>query len=209
MIMKIIPGNRRRSYVVNRSLQYTFFATIAGYFFITIAFLSVYLFVPEIIQFEDVNLSLQDRAAAADRMLTFHSRIWPASVTLMCFFGIHSILFFHRVAGPLYQFHGAFKRIRQGDLNFQVKIRRKDYLHDEEEIINEMIDTISWKLKTIQLASLEVSKSWREIEQKLSDWSEDDKKLLGVHRQQIKTLADTAGYFRLREDEQDSEAQGD
>jgi len=196
--MKIIPGNRRRSYVVNRSLQYTFLATIAGYFFITIAFLSVYLFVPEIIQFEDENLSLQDRAAAADRILVFHSRIWPASLVLMCAFGIHSILFFHRVAGPLYRFHKAFDRIREGDLSFQVKIRRKDYLHDEEEIINEMIDTISGKLKTIQLASLEVSKSWREIEQKLSDWSEDDKKLLGVHRQQIKTLADAAGYFRLR-----------
>jgi methyl-accepting chemotaxis protein len=208
MIMRFSLSKRRRHYIVNRSLQYRFLATIIIYFFITVAFLSVYLFVPEIIKLEDESLSMQVRAAAADRILTFHSRIWPASIALVCFLGIHSILFFHRVAGPLYRFHGAFKRIREGDISFQVKIRRKDYLHMEEELINEMIEAITGKLRTIQLASLGASKSWGEIEQKLGDWKEGDKKLLGVHRQQIETLADTAGYFRLQEDKQEPEAQG-
>jgi methyl-accepting chemotaxis protein len=208
MIMRLIPGKRRRSYIVNRSLQYRFLATIIIYCFITVAFLSVYLFVPEIMRLEDESLSLQVRAVAADRILTFHSRIWPASIALICFLGIHSVLFFHRVVGPLYRFHGAFNRVRQGDMSFQVKIRRKDYLHTEEELINEMIEAIAGKLRTIQLASLGASKSWGEIEQKLSDWTEGDKKLLGVHRQQIDTLVETARYFRLREDEQEPEAQG-
>jgi methyl-accepting chemotaxis protein len=203
MIMRLIPGKRRRFYIVNKSLQYRFLATIIIYCFITVAFLSVYLFVPEIMRLEDESLSLQVRAVAADRILTFHSRIWPASIALICFLGIHSVLFFHRVAGPLYRFHGAFERVRQGDMSFQVRIRRKDYLHAEEEIINEMIEAIAAKLRIIQLASLGASKSWSEIEQKLSDWAEGDKKLLGVHRQQIETLVDTARYFRLREDEQE------
>jgi len=205
--MRLILGKRRRSYIVNRSLQYRFLATIIIYCFITVAFLSVYLFVPEIMRLEDESLSLQVRAVAADRILTFHSRIWPASIALICFLGIHSILFFHRVAGPLYRFHGAFERVRQGDMSFQVRIRRKDYLHTEEELINEMIEAIAGKLRTIQLASLGASKSWGEIEQKLSGWTEGDKKLLGVHRQQIDTLVDSARYFRLREDEQELEAQ--
>jgi methyl-accepting chemotaxis protein len=208
MIMKLIPDRRRRYHIVNRSLQYRFLATIIIYFFITIAFLSVYLFVPEILRFEDESLSAQDRAAAADRILVLHSRIWPASLVLMCAFGIHSILFFHRVAGPLYRFHKVFERIREGDLNFEVRIRKKDYLHPEAEMINEMIGGISRKLKTMQLASLEASKSWGEIEKKLSDWKEADKKLLAVHRRQIETLADAARSFQLREEEQEPEAQG-
>ena len=205
--MRFIPG-KRRIYIVNKSLQYRFLATIIIYFFVTVAFLSVYLFVPEIMRLEDESLSMQVRATAADRILTFHSRIWPASIVLICFLGIHSLLFFHRVAGPLYRFRWAFDRVRQGDMSFQVRIRRKDYLHPEEEIINEMIEAIAGKLRTIQLASLGASKSWGEIEQKLSGWTEGDKKLLGVHRQQIETLADTARYFRLQEDEQEPEAQG-
>lgn len=206
--MRLKPDKRRRIYIVNKSLQYRFLATILIYCFIAVAFLSVYLFVPEIIRLEDESLSMQVRATAADRILTFHSRIWPASIALICFLGIHSILFFHRIAGPLYRFHGAFERFRDGDMSFQVKIRRKDYLHPEEEIINEMIEAIAGKLRTIQLASLGASKSWGEIEQKLNDWTEGDKKLLGVHRQQIETLVDTARYFRLREDEQEPGAQG-
>ncbi|MBW1691517.1 MAG: methyl-accepting chemotaxis protein [Deltaproteobacteria bacterium] len=205
--MKLIPG-KRRQYIVNKSLQYRFLATILIYCFITVAFLSVYLFVPEIMRLEDESLSLQVRAVAADRILTFHSRIWPASIALICFLGTHSILFFHRVAGPLYRFHMAFERFRQGDMSFQVRIRRKDYLHTEEELINEMIEAIAGKLRTIQMASLGASKSWDEIEKKLSGWTEDDKKLLGVHRQQIETLVDTADYFRLKEEEQEPEAQG-
>jgi methyl-accepting chemotaxis protein len=205
--MRLIPGTRRQ-YIVNKSLQYRFLTTIIIYAFITVFFLSVYLFVPEIMKLEDESLSLQVRAAAADRILAFHSRIWPASIVLICFLGIHSILFFHRVAGPLYRFHDAFERIRQGDMSFQVKIRKKDYLHPEEEHINEMIEAIAGKLGTIQLASLGASKSWDEIEKKLSDWTEGDKKLLGVHRQQIETVVDTVHYFRLREDEQEQEAQG-
>ena len=203
--MKLIPGKRRRSYIVNESLQYRFLATIIIYCFITVAFLSVYLFVPEIMRLEDESLTLQVRAVAADRILTFHSRIWPASIALICFLGIHSVLFFHRVAGPLYRFHGAFERIRQGDMSFRVKIRRKDYLHPEEALINEMIEAVSAKLRTIQLASTGASKSWDEIEQKLSGWKEGDKKLLGVHRQQMDTLVDAARYFRLPEYEQEQE----
>jgi len=203
--MRLIPGKRRRVYIVNKSLQYRFLATIIIYFFITIAFFSVYLFVPEILKLEDESLSIQVRAAAADRILTFHSRIWPASIVIICFLGIHSVLFFHRVVGPLYRFHGAFNRIRQGDMSFQVKIRRKDYLHPEEELINEMIEAVAGKLRTIQLASIGASESWDEIEQKLSGWKEGDKKLLGVHRQQIDTLVDAARHFRLREEEQEQE----
>lgn len=206
--MKLIPGKRRRSYIVNKSLQYRFLATIIIYCFITVAFLSVYLFVPEIMRLEDESLTLQVRAVAADRILTFHSRIWPASIALICFLGIHSILFFHRVAGPLYRFHGAFERVRQGDMNFQVRIRKKDYLHTEEELINEMIGAIAGRLRTIQLAGVGAWNSWGEIEQKLSGWTESDKKLLAVHRQQIETLVDTARYFRLQEGEQEPEAQG-
>jgi hypothetical protein len=103
----------------------------------------------------------------------------------------------------LYRFTWAFDQVQKGDLSFRVKIRRRDYLHQEEAVLNEMIEMLAGKLGGIQLASLGASKSWGEIEQKLSDWTESDKKLLGVHGQQIDPLVDTARYFRLREDEKD------
>ena len=198
-----LRNKRRRSLIVNRSLQYRFLATILIYGFITLAFLSVYLFLPELIKLQNESVSFEVRAAAAGRILTFHSRIWPAAIALICFFGLHSIIFFHRLVGPLYRFHWAFEQVRNGDLSFRVKIRRKDYLHQEEGVLNEMIETLAGKLGSIQLASLDALKSLGELEQNVGGWTETDKELFHVHRQHLDTLMNTAGYFRLQKAEQE------
>ena len=191
----------RRSRIVNRSLQYRFLVTILIYGFITVAFLSVYLFVPEIMKLNNESVSFEARAAAADRILTFHSRIWPAAIALICFLGLHSVVFFHRVVGPLYRFRLTFEQVRSGDLGSRVKIRRKDYLHQEEGVLNEMIEALAGKLGSIQVASLDALKSLGELEQKVSGWTETDKELLRLHRQHLDTLMDTARYFQLQKGE--------
>jgi len=197
VVMKLL-SKRRRSYIVNKSLQYRFLATILIYGFIAVVFLSIYLFVPEIMKLQDQSLSFEVRAAAADKIISFHTRIWPVVIALICFLGLHSTIFFHRVVGPLYRFRWAFEQVRDGDLSLRVKIRRKDYLHQEEGVLNEMIDTLAGKLGTIQLAGLDTLKSLGELEQKVSGWTDTDKELLRVHGQHLDTLMDAAGYFRLQ-----------
>lgn len=192
---------RRRSYIVNKSLQYRFLAIILIYGFIAIAFLSAYLFVPEIMKLQDESLSIEVRAAAADKILTFHSRLWPATITLICVLGIHSIIFFHRLIGPLYRFEWAFEQVRNGNLSFRVKIRKKDYLHREEGTLNEMIETLAGKLRNIKVAGLNSLKSLDELEQKVIGWTEIDKERLHVHREHLSKLVDTTGYFKLQEDQ--------
>lgn len=192
---------RRRCYIVNKTLQYRILATILIYGLIVVAFLSVYFFVPEFMRLQDESLSLQVRAAAADRILTFHSRIWPATIALICLLGLHSIFFFHRLIGPLYRFNWAFEQVRNGDLSFRVKIRRKDYLHQEEGVLNEMLEVLAGKLGGIQLANLDALKSLDELEQKVSGWTEADKGLLRVHRQHLDTLMDIVQYFQLQKSE--------
>ncbi len=188
---------RRRSYIVDKSLQYRFLATILIYGFIVVAFLSVYLFLPEIMKMQDDSLSFEIRAAAADKLLAFHSRIWPAAIVIIILLGLHSILFFHRLVGPLYRFFWAFEKVRNGDLSFRVKIRRKDYLHREEAGFNEMLDALAGKLEYIHLANLTALKSLGELEQKISNQTKADKELFHAHRQHLDTLMDAIRYFRL------------
>jgi len=150
---------------------------------------------------QNESVSFEARAAAADRILIFHSRIWPAAIALICFLGLHSVIFFHRVVGPLYRFRLTFEQVRSGDLSFRVKIRRKDYLHQEEGVLNEMIEMLAGKLGSIQLASLDALKSLGELERKVSGWTETDKELLRLHRQHLDRLTDTARYFQLQKPE--------
>ncbi len=188
----------RHTRIVNRSLQYRFLVTVLIYGFITVSFLSVYIFVPEIMKMQDETLSFEARAAAADRILTFHSRIWPVAIALICFLGLHSVVFFHRLVGPLYRFRLTFEQVRSGDLSFRVKIRNKDYLHPEEAVLNEMIEMLAGKLGTIQLASLDALKSLGELEQKADGCTETDKELLRLHHQHLDTLMDAVRYFQMQ-----------
>ena len=197
----MIFRKQRRTHIVSKSLQYRFLATILIYCAIVVLFLSVYLFVPEFIKLGDESLSMEIRAAAADRILTLHARIWPAAIALLSFLGIHSILFFHRIAGPLYRFHWAFEQIRQGKLGFRVKIRKKDYLHYEEKSFNNMIEAIAGRLRDIKTTSLDSLNSFYELEKKASGWTETDKEHLRVHREYLSNLADAVDYFQLEEDQ--------
>lgn len=198
---------RQRFPIVDRSLQYRFLVMILAYSAMIMIFLALFLFLPDIMKLYDEGLSLEARAIAADRILTLHARVWPAVIALICIIGIHSFRALLRILGPLYRFRWAFEEVQNGNLGVRVKLREKDYLRREEKAINEMIETLSGKLKTIQLAGGDALKSLDELEQivtKKGDLTETDRKVLRVHRHHLDALMDTARYFQLetREREQ-------
>jgi methyl-accepting chemotaxis protein len=175
---------------------------------IIVLFLAVCLFVPDILAMSNENLSLQMRAAAADKLITLHSRVWPAIIAMVCVLGIHSVRIFHRLIGPLYRFRWAFAKIGQGDLNFRVKIRKSDYLQREEEALNEMIDGLAGRHENIQTASSRALESLGALEQEAEAASGEqnpDKELLREHRQHLEDLVDQLKTFRLSGEAQEGE----
>ena len=200
---------RRRSYIVNKPLQYRFLAIILIYCLSIVLFLAVFLFVPDIIRMHDKSLSLEARAGAANKILTLHARVWPAVIAIICVAAFHSFRSFHRLIGPLHRFRLVFEQVRRGDMSFTVQIREKDYLHREEAALNEMLVQVAGKLRTIQEAGAEALKSLGELERKVSqvpNWSETHKEVMRHHRQRLETLLDTANYFRLNNAEQKDDA---
>jgi len=194
--------NRRRLFpIVYRSHQYRFMAMILIYNSVIVAFLVITIFVPDIIQMLDESLSFEVRAAAAEKILVSHSRVWPALMALICIIGLHSFRFFHRFIGPLYRFRLTFERMRDGDLSFRTKIRKNDFLHKEEQVINEMIEVLAGKIKSMQLACNDSLKSLNELTEIVTGVSNNgakSKELLLTHRQHLDTLADAAQYFRVQ-----------
>jgi methyl-accepting chemotaxis protein len=195
---------RQRFPIVDRSLQYRFLVMILTYSAMIMIFLALFLFLPDIMKLYDEGLSLEARAIAADRILTLHARVWPAVIALICIIGMHSFRALLRIVGPLYRFRQAFEQLRNGNLGLRVKLREKDYLRREEKAINEMIETLSGKLRDIKLAGQDALGSLDELEQRVatvSDLTETDKEVLRVHRHHLDTLMDTARYFQLETDE--------
>jgi methyl-accepting chemotaxis protein len=196
---------RRRSYIVNKPLQYRFLAIILIYCLTIVLFLAVFLFVPDIIRMHDKSLSLEARAGAANKILTLHARVWPAVIAIICVAAFHSFRSFHRLIGPLHRFRSVFEQVRSGDMSFTVQIREKDYLHKEEAALNEMLVMVAGKVRTIQGAGEEALKSLEELERKMNqvpNWGKSHKEMMRHHRLRLQTLLDTANYFRVNKVDQ-------
>jgi methyl-accepting chemotaxis protein len=175
-------------------------AIILTYSLVIVLFLAVCLFIPDILAMNDQGLSLEMRAAAADKLLTLHSRVWPDIIAVVCVLGIHSVRIFHRLIGPLYRFRWAFSKIGNGDLNFRVKIRKSDYLHREEEALNQMIEGLSERCESLQQAGLRALESFSAIEQTPSETSggqDSDQQLLDKHRRHLADLLEQVQHFHL------------
>ena len=192
---------RRQQYsIVDRSLQYRVLAIIVTYSLVIVLFLIVCLFVPDILAMSNEDLSWEIRAAAAEKLLTLHSRVWPAIIAMVCVLGIHSVRIFHRLIGPLCRFRWAFAEIAQGALNFRVQIRKNDYLHRGNESLNEMIDALAGQCESMQQAGSRALDSLRALEQgsnKDSGRDNPDQKLLQKHREHLEDLLDQVKYFRV------------
>jgi methyl-accepting chemotaxis protein len=122
-------------------------------------------------------------------------------LVIILIISFHSFRSFFRVAGPLNRFHAVIDDLAKGDVNASMRIRAKDYLGQEAETLNEMLQVLAEKLGGIQQTGEDALESLRELENHaIGRFEEDDtcRALLEVHRQQLERLKKTAQYFRLQ-----------
>ena len=192
---------RRNTRLVNRSLQYRFLAMILIYSAILVLFLALVIFMPDIVQMGDKSKSLDLRAAYADRLLAKHIWVWPGAFVIIVIISFHSFRSFFRVAGPLNRFHAVFDQVARGYVDSSMRIRAKDYLGQEAETLNEMLQVLAEKLGGIQQTGEDALESLKELENHATrELNEDDtcQVLFDVHRQQLERLMKTAQYFHLQ-----------
>lgn len=192
---------RRRLFpIIYVSLQYRFLAMILFYGAVTIIFMAAFLLVPDILAVSNERLSLEMRAAAAQRVLALHSRLWPAIISLVCILGVHSSRVFLRIVGPLYRMNLVFKEVDQGKLSLRLKFRKRDYLHREAELFNKMMITLEEKWQAIQTIGEEGFKSLASLEKSTAGKREDRdsvEQILRSFRQHLENLMEKSKYFRL------------
>jgi methyl-accepting chemotaxis protein len=201
--------NKRRQYpIIDRSLQYRFLALSLSYSMIIVVCLASCLLVPDILGMTNEALTIELRAAAAQRVIDIHSRLWPAVVALVCVFGIHSTRIFHRIIGRLYRFRWAFQKVSQGELNFRLKLRKRDCLQREEEAFNQMIEKLAERCGKIRSAGLDSLESLGALEQSLAEfsgWRDMDHQFLSDHRHRLEVLVEHTKLFDLEAKEQVAE----
>ncbi len=180
---------RRRRYLISDTFQYRFVGVSFVYHLIVLLAFAAMLFWPLGTSLDDATLSPSQLDEIAKQFLVLHNRIWTPLIVALLLLTLHSVLFSHRIAGPLYRFRTIFKAICNGDLTVRTTIRKNDFLQREAEAFGEMIEWIKARLAEIQSVSSDIKGTLRELEQAAGRGSDKRTNVtLEALRKRIETL---------------------
>lgn len=100
----------------------------------------------KIMQSHDIEVQFY----AASMLLNFLKLWTPAMIVIFIIFIIHQLVLTHRVCGPLVNFMHTIRKIATGNLTRRSSTRKADYLNDECDEINQMIDGLTDLLSETQ-----------------------------------------------------------
>ena len=148
--MAIKHGKRKiQNYLIAKDIQFRIiFSTLI--FFFSVVILVVSLVLSPLIFSMLISDSMDIQHQAAQTFLVVIKWLIPTVLVISLLIFIHHVIVTHRIYGPMFNFSKVFKKISQGDLSQKVFIRRKDYLHNECNDINEMIAGLASIISRIQ-----------------------------------------------------------
>jgi methyl-accepting chemotaxis protein len=162
---------KRRIYYIEKKFQtkyilLTIFLLLAYTFAFIIIIFSPYIFT---LYFDFYSLS--EKAEAARTLLFLHTKVWPGIAGIILLFGALSIFITHKIAGPLYRLKKTISEIINGNLDVNVKLRKKDDLQDLAEHVNMLAEELRNFVNTVKvdydLLSEYILELEREIDSKM------------------------------------------
>jgi hypothetical protein len=100
------------------------------------------LFVPLVAQLDRPDIDRQIAGGIAEHILYLHRSFWPFVFGALVASVGSGLLLYQRMTGPLVRFVHAFAQISRGEVPSKLILRRVDYLVDEADALNAMIEAI-------------------------------------------------------------------
>jgi methyl-accepting chemotaxis protein len=164
----------RRHFIINKDLQFSLLTISIFYLLLFLVVIGSILFIPVMIELDQVDYASDEAYQAASKILYLHSKFWPAVILAILVIGLHSIRTSHKIAGPLYRFGRLFETMKEGNLPKKVTIRKGDYFINEVELINEMLESLQIRVQEIKDAQSSLNEAISECKDVVSHASKDE-----------------------------------
>lgn len=138
--------DRRRRRVIGRVQRRLLGAYVLHVTLLVLVF-HLAAFGPALIDLWSGDSSGHARDAIATQLEAFQKHIWPALGLLLSVVALHAVAVTHRVAGPLVRIHRCLRDVGEGDMSARVRIRRRDYLWLEAQVLNDMLDHLTERVE--------------------------------------------------------------
>jgi len=141
--MKHTMNNRKlKNYLIKKDVQLKIAISNLGYMLLMVAVVVLTILSPLYLDiFQSIDLCNQ--YFSAKMFIILLERLAFALLILLILAFLHQIVLTHKFCGPLVNFVKTFKRISDGDLTRKIFLRRYDFLQNEANQVNEMMDGLS------------------------------------------------------------------
>ncbi|PKL45097.1 MAG: hypothetical protein CVV41_03125 [Candidatus Riflebacteria bacterium HGW-Riflebacteria-1] len=176
--------SQRKNYFIAKDMQSKFAGTILLLAFLVAVITACNIYVLGS-YFVNTSKTLVEARSLTVTLQDFVAEFWPRLLVLIfvnvIIVFIVSVMYSHQTAGPAYKLEKSIKRISEGDLTFEVSLRRNDNLKELAVALNELLKkfrvTLA-KAKTlsddisVKLDSLESDARFKQLAANASELSE-------------------------------------
>ncbi len=141
--MKHTMNNRKlKNYLIKKDVQLKIAISNLVYMLLMVAVVVLTILSPLYLDiFQSIDLCNQ--YFSAKMFIILLERLAFALLILLTLAFLHQIVLTHKFCGPLVNFVKTFKRISEGDLTRKIFLRRYDFLQNEANQVNEMMNGLS------------------------------------------------------------------
>lgn len=152
--------SQRKNYFISKGMQSKFAGTILLLAFLVAVITACNIYVLGSF-FVSTKTTLVEARGVTNIMQHFFTEFWPRLLMLIfvnvIIIFIVSIMYSHQTAGPAYKLEKSIQRITEGDLTFEVSLRRNDNLKELAVALNELLKKFRTTLAQAKTLSVDLS----------------------------------------------------
>lgn len=138
----MIFSKRRKKYFVHVGFQLRFARFVILFAFISSVITGLTIFYTSFLLLGEKLMQVYPQARVVEIFRSVHIALLLDLIFIFPFLFIGSIIFSHRIAGPLPKIYQGLREIGQGNFNVKLVLRKNDELKDLATAINEMAENL-------------------------------------------------------------------
>ena len=189
--------SQRKNYFISKDMQTKFAGTILLLALLVTIITACNIYVLGS-YFYDSSITQNEGRTLSMVMESFIREFWPRLIILVVvniiIVFVVSVMYSHQIAGPAYKLENSIKRITEGDLTFEVSLRRNDNLKELASALNSLLEKFRITLAGAKTLTEDIAEKLKILE------SDDRFKQLAVSSEELRNLID---QFKIENTEKD------
>ncbi|MDX1815691.1 MAG: hypothetical protein R3239_07000 [Thermodesulfobacteriota bacterium] len=135
------PSDRRKTRLADRQFQFGLAWRMLLVFLLFFVAGILLVFAPSVIGLL-TGADLAELKPAAEELIILHQRIWPAVLFILVGVFLYTLLFSHRIAGPIYRINKAIEMMLRGEYPKSITLRKGDHFQETAELLERLSQQI-------------------------------------------------------------------